>query len=98
MPLLLTLSDLAGELALTPDQFRERRGALRRLGFPEPVPGLGSRWDPEAVRAWLACQRASAKVQAVANDCEIPAADLAPLQAELDRRAIGFAQRRRPHG
>lgn len=35
----------------------KNRARLYALGFPQPVPGMGKRWDPVAIENWLAQQR-----------------------------------------
>ncbi|MBR0651376.1 hypothetical protein GXW78_17010 [Roseomonas terrae] len=48
---------VADRLALSPAAFAARRRRLEdEHGFPGPVPGLGRRWNPAAVEAWLARQ------------------------------------------
>jgi predicted DNA-binding transcriptional regulator AlpA len=56
---LLTAHQVAMALALDSAlSFHRRRRALEAdHGFPEPVPGLGLRWDPAAIEAWLARRR-----------------------------------------
>lgn len=50
-------AQVAERLALTPAAFCQRRRQLEdRHGFPPPVPGLGRRWNPAAIEAWLAQQ------------------------------------------
>jgi predicted DNA-binding transcriptional regulator AlpA len=58
---LLTAHQVAELLALGgPRSFAQRRRRLEGLGFPPPVPGLGRRWDPAAIAAWLAAKRGAA--------------------------------------
>lgn len=46
---------VAERLAISPAAFRQRRRRLEEEhGFPPPVPGLGRRWNPAAIEAWIA--------------------------------------------
>jgi predicted DNA-binding transcriptional regulator AlpA len=87
LPRLLTLSDIAAQLGVSLPALYRRMSLLRAQGFPRPLPGLGRRYDPAAVAAWIA--RASAPVPpaplATAPDA------IEPWQAELDRRAAAMA-------
>jgi predicted DNA-binding transcriptional regulator AlpA len=48
-------AQVAERLAMTPAAFRQRRRRLETdHGFPSPVPGLGLRWNPVSIEAWLA--------------------------------------------
>jgi hypothetical protein len=50
-------AQVADRLAMTPAAFNARRRRLEAdHGFPPPVPGLGRRWNPAAIEAWLAAQ------------------------------------------
>jgi hypothetical protein len=50
-------AQVADRLAMTPAAFCARRRRLEEdHGFPPPVPGLGRRWNPAAIEAWLAQQ------------------------------------------
>lgn len=50
-------AQVAERLAMTPGAFCQRRRRLEaEHGFPAPVPGLGRRWNPAAIEAWLAVQ------------------------------------------
>jgi len=50
-------AQVAERLAMSPAAFAARRRRLEEdHGFPPPVPGLGRRWDPQAIEAWLARQ------------------------------------------
>jgi hypothetical protein len=49
---------VAEALGLTPGAFSARRRRLEEEhGFPPPVAGVGRRWDPAAIEAWLDAQR-----------------------------------------
>lgn len=55
---LLTQRQVAEWLGHSLDWFRRHRARLTaEQGFPAPVPGLGRRWDPAAITAWLARYR-----------------------------------------
>jgi hypothetical protein len=58
--MLWTAHQVAQALALPAARhFRCRRRRLEaEHGFPPPVAGLPDRWDPRAIEAWLAAQRA----------------------------------------
>jgi hypothetical protein len=48
-------AQVAERLAMTPAAFRQRRRRLEEVhGFPAPIAGLGQRWHPAAIEAWLA--------------------------------------------
>ncbi len=52
---LLTQRQVAEWLGHSLDWFRRNRVRLvQEQAFPPPVPGLGQRWDPQAITAWLA--------------------------------------------
>lgn len=56
--LVWTSRETAAAIGLALDTFYQRVAYLRREhGFPDPLPGLRS-YDPVAVRAWIARQRA----------------------------------------
>lgn len=63
---LLTAHQVAMTLALdSAMSFHRRRRCLEaEHGFPAPVPGLGLRWDPAAIDAWLGRQRGAAPAAA----------------------------------
>lgn len=53
---LLTKLQLCQEvLNVSPEWFAHSRNRkrLKDQGFPEPVPGMGKRWDSRAIAAWL---------------------------------------------
>lgn len=56
---LLTLHQVAVLLGLPGARslVARRRQLEEEHGFPPPVPGLGLRWDPVAIDAWLARHR-----------------------------------------
>lgn len=79
---LLVPGELAALLGLPSQRsFAARLPALRRAGFPEPVPAMGRRWDREAVHRWL-----DAHAGFLPNTAGIGA-----QEAELIRRAQGLA-------
>ena len=79
--LLLRAPEVAALLGMSVRAFHAARARLRDRGFPAPVPGMGPRYDPRAIEAWLA--RAQGKAAA-----SPPVEDIAGWQAELDRRAM----------
>lgn len=49
----LDVAGVARELGHTPLWFRRHRAELEaKHGFPKPLPGLGLRWDPLAIKLW----------------------------------------------
>ncbi len=88
--LVLTTAEVAARLGMSVPTFHRRQAALKREhGFPGPVPGLGHRYDPEAIRAWLARKRqpdTPAPVQA-----ENTANDWSTVLAERAARLAGRA-------
>jgi hypothetical protein len=63
-------------------------------GFPRPLPGLGRRYDPGAIVAWLNRMAVAGERPAGAPDPDAAASpgDLAGWQDELDRRADQIAR------
>jgi predicted DNA-binding transcriptional regulator AlpA len=54
---LLTVRELADRIDRTAGYiYRNWRRLVAEEGFPPPVRGLGNRWDPVAVDAWLDAQ------------------------------------------
>lgn len=51
----------------SPTWFPRHRTRLEAEGFPLPVKGVGPRWDPLAIEAWLAQQRPAAHSTAPAT-------------------------------
>lgn len=46
---------VAAELKIPEGRFRRKwRRMVRDEGFPSPLPGLGLRWSPRMVEAWIA--------------------------------------------
>jgi predicted DNA-binding transcriptional regulator AlpA len=83
-PLLARAPEVAALLDMSLASFRSAKRNLLARGFPPPVPGLGKRWDVEAIRDWLASQRAPKDRAA-----EPPLDDIAAWQREIDRR-LGY--------
>jgi predicted DNA-binding transcriptional regulator AlpA len=81
---LLDLRDLAKRIKRSLDwTYRALPGLIADHGFPAPLPGLGKRWDPVAVDAWLDAQLAPEL-----SPARPQAAAAAPdWEAELIRRA-----------
>lgn len=50
---LLDAAGVAQKLRHSRDWFYRQYPGLLQRGFPEPVPGMGRRWDPAAINAWL---------------------------------------------
>jgi hypothetical protein len=53
MRFVLVKSEVAEALALSVDEFEERREDLEQLGFPLPLAGLGERWSIVNVINWV---------------------------------------------
>lgn len=84
---LLTTPEVADALGVPVGQLRRTIVRLKREhGFPECIPGMGHRYDPEAVGAWIARYRKDATPAPAANDDED--AELAAWQAKLDARSV----------
>lgn len=81
---LLDAEQVAARLHVTLDWWRHNRRRLQEsFGFPLPIAGIGGRWDPLAIQAWLDAQLpAYAPRPSAANDAGAPA----DWSAELDRR------------
>lgn len=95
-PQVLTSAQVAERLNLTTAAFHKRHRILREQhGFPPPVPGLGYRYDPEAITAWLARQRQAA--DPVPAPAPAAANDAAPVDWSevLAKRAAALAAGRR---
>lgn len=80
--LLINTAEVAELLGMTVHTFYRRRAQLHRVGFPNPVPGMGIRYDPLAIQAWLARQRTASATPAPPPMQD----DVAGWQGELDRR------------
>lgn len=52
-PALLTIDDLAAMVQTSTRQIRNMQ-ARGQIPAPRRIPGLGLRWDPDAVQKWLA--------------------------------------------
>lgn len=72
--------EIAAMLGCTPRGFARRRRALEAAGFPAPLPGLGMRWDIQAVEAWISAQSGAPG-----------AADPGGIEARLIERAAAMA-------
>lgn len=84
----LTLPELAERMGKPLGWMRQNLARVRReRGFPDPIPGFGYVWDPAAVDAWLARQRAPAPVSAPGGT------DLTDDEwsDRLDQRALAMA-------
>lgn len=55
-------SEVAEALALSVDEFEERRDDLEQLGFPPPLAGLGERWSILNVINWINRSNAPAAI------------------------------------
>ena len=63
---------------------------LRRdEGFPEPLPGMGGRYDPMAIEAW---RRQRAKLTPAPTPAMHSDPEIAAMQAILDARSEQFAR------
>lgn len=71
--------EIAAMLGCKPRSFARRLPALQAAGFPAPLPGLGQRWDIQAVEAWLNAQSPA------------PAASAIGAEAVLIERAAAMA-------
>lgn len=103
---LLSYADVAACLAVTRSWLHRNRRALAvQHGFPPPVPGMGLRWDPLAIDAWLATQRQENKEKLFASFADeeeakmhrplSEAEQIADERAELSRRAAALGRGRR---
>lgn len=91
MTKLLTMRQVGERLGHGYHWFRKRRFKLEREdGFPKPVRGVGLRWDPAAIDAWLAAQREPQGQTASRVEVTIQPPDYAE---QLDRRAADIAGR-----
>ena len=73
-------------LGLSYAAFTKRHRVLREQhAFPLPLKGLGHRWDPEAIAAWITCQRHAEPAAQQAND------DDDEWGRTLDKRAAQLA-------
>ena len=94
---LLTIDELCRDVLNHPKSwFYKNRADLEELGFPMPVPGLGHRYDPVAVEAWLARWRLIATTEAERD--EAPAAStlsLVPPEADDEEVTRILAERTR---
>ena len=92
---LYTTSDVALALNIPLNRlYRTIRVLRTQHGFPQPVPGLGSLYDPLAIDAWLARQRAASLPPGAAQPAAEPDG-IDGWQAELDRRAALLGRRGR---
>lgn len=90
MTLVLTLAELAARLQVSRQWLARRHGHLRAAhGFPPPLPGLGLRWDPRAVDAWIARQTQAPDTSE--REASSPALDWSSV---LDGRAARLSTRR----
>jgi hypothetical protein len=64
----LTAADVARGFRHSLGWFYRNRVRLEARGFPVPVDGLGLRWDPAAIDAWLNAQLPAVKAAAVPED------------------------------
>ena len=87
-PQVLTCSQVAQLLNMKLPTFYPRQRSLIEVhGFPPPVPGLGRRWDPQAIAAWIARQSGTtAAPTPAANEDD-------DWAAKLDGRAAAFSGR-----
>jgi hypothetical protein len=72
--------EIAAMLGCKPRAFHARRARLVAAGFPPPLPGLGWRWDIQAVEAWISAQSGAPG-----------AADPGGIEARLIERAAAMA-------
>jgi predicted DNA-binding transcriptional regulator AlpA len=88
-PQVLTIPQVAATLGLTTAAFYKRHHKLREQhGVPPPLPGLGHRWDPAAIAAWIGRQG-----NPTAAETPPPANDIDVWQQRLDERAARLAGR-----
>lgn len=84
---LITRRQVAAMLNKSYDWFLRHRKSLEAdHGFPATVPGIPNRWDPLAIRAWIARGRAELEAPTPAPN------DGRDWGAELDKRAGELAQ------
>jgi predicted DNA-binding transcriptional regulator AlpA len=91
IPRLLTVQDMAQALGVSMSAMYRALPVLADAGFPQPLPGLGKRWDPEAVAAWLASRRTAPPAPPPAPPAAAPEDDIATWQRLLDGRAADIA-------
>jgi hypothetical protein len=84
---LLSAAQLAAKLNQSLDWWYHNRPALEAAGFPTTVPGMGKRWDPVAVDAWLDLQ-VPGHLRAALPVAEKPEPDLAAELAERARALV----------
>lgn len=65
---LLSAQEVAALLHRQMNWFYKHRRRLEALGFPRPVPGMGRRWDPVAIRHWLDKQAGLAPASPAGDD------------------------------
>ena len=82
---LLTTSETAALLAMSPRSFRAHRRGLYGAGFPRPLalPGARPRWSADAVQSWLARRAGLLQVSTAP-------ADATAWAATLDSRAAAM--------
>lgn len=86
---LLTFPEVAERLGVPLNSlYRNHRVLREEHGFPAPVPGLGRRWDPQAIENWLATQRGEPVPIGQLLPPDTTTAEVFDWQQELDRRAL----------
>ncbi len=93
---LLNMAEVARKLGRSVEWFyRNRRRLEREHGFPASIAGLGKRWDPAAIDAWLDRQMAPElrRARAAPGSADGEPGEIIDWEHELGRRARRIAER-----